>query len=161
TAVCDDGRTSPIKVVRGLGGLLRASFIRRDEASSTSVEPRFRMLQTIHTYARERLVELGEEALQRRRHYDYFLSVAEAAQPHLYAGSDQQCWFERLEQDHGNFRSALGWAFEQPDGDLALRLAAALWRYWYRCGYLEEGLEALTAALDRPHDAALAELRRR
>jgi non-specific serine/threonine protein kinase len=107
------------------------------------------------------LVGLGEQAVQRRRHYDHFLSVAEAAQQHLYAGSDQQCWFERLEQDHGNFRAALAWAFEQPDSGLALRLAAALWRYWYRCGYLEEGLQSLTAALDRPHDGASAELRGR
>ena len=44
-------------------------------------------------------------------------------------------------------RAALGWAREQNAAETALRLAGALWRFWYTRGYLSEGRRWLDQAL--------------
>jgi tetratricopeptide (TPR) repeat protein len=47
---------------------------------------------------------------------------------------------ERLEGEHDNLREALSWVLERGEHELALRLGAALWRYWHIRGYLSEGI---------------------
>jgi DNA-binding CsgD family transcriptional regulator/tetratricopeptide (TPR) repeat protein len=64
-----------------------------------------------------------------------------------------------LEQDHENLRAALGWSLERQDQLFALRLAAALWRFWLMRGYLSEGHRWLEQALAAPaveRDSSLA-----
>ena len=60
-------------------------------------------------------------------------------------------WLDRLEQDHDNLRAALDWAVEHDAAETALRLVAALWRFWQMRGYLEEGRERLEQVLALPH----------
>jgi CheY-like chemotaxis protein len=73
--------------------------------------------------------------------------MAEDAEPRLRA-ADQAAWFLKLEQDRDNLRAALAWARTQPDHpEFLLRLAAALYRFWWRRGYLTEGREWLAASL--------------
>jgi predicted ATPase len=70
------------------------------------------MLEPVRRYARERLEESGEADAFRRRHADFFLALAEEAEPEL-AGAQQQEWANRLETDHDNMRAALSWALER------------------------------------------------
>ena len=101
--------------------------------------------------AMERLRASGEEETVRRRHAIHFLNYVTRAESHL-VGGDQLAWFERLELEQGNVRNALDWAFKL-DGDLgmlAVRSAAALWRYWLRRRSLSEGITWLERALARP-----------
>jgi DNA-binding CsgD family transcriptional regulator/tetratricopeptide (TPR) repeat protein len=56
------------------------------------------------------------------------------------AGPQQRVWVERLEGEHDNLREALSWVLERGEHELALRLGAALWRYWHIRGYLSEGI---------------------
>jgi non-specific serine/threonine protein kinase len=100
---------------------------------------RCRMLETVREYARERLLESGEEAQWQSRHLAYFATVAEEAEPHL-RGADQQAWLDRLDAEHDNLRSALVWS-SRAGGNAAggLALAGALWRFWYTRGYADEG----------------------
>ena len=100
---------------------------------------RFRMLETLRQYARERLLESGEEAHWQGRHLTHFLGMAEEAEPQLTA-TDQKAWLDRLETEHDNLRSVLAWT-STPGGDAVagLRLAGAIWRFWYVRGYLGEG----------------------
>src|SRR5688500_18389017 len=81
---------------------------------------RYRLLETIRQYAGDQLRARGEEPAARQRHLDYFLAMAEEAEPQL-RGPEQQTWLERLETEHDSLRSAL-----QGYGELQMRLAAAL-----------------------------------
>ena len=63
-------------------------------------------------------------------------------------------WLERLEREHDNLREALSWALERGEAELALRLGAALWRFWHARGYLSEGVRWLDRAIaDSKHAA--------
>ena len=104
------------------------------------------MLETIREYATERLIESDEYEPLRHAHAHYFLALAEQAEPEL-TGPQQADWLERLEGEHDNLRAALGWAREQNAAETALRLAGALWRFWYTRGYLSEGRRWLDQAL--------------
>ena len=97
-------------------------------------EPRLVMLETIREYAQERLEESGEAEAVRRVHAEYFLALAEEAEPMLW-GAEDAAWLERLEQEHDNMRAALSWAIEHEEATLALRVGAALRWFWYMEGY--------------------------
>lgn len=122
--------------------LLDASLLRK--ANGDSAEPRYMMLETVREYAAGKLEAAGEGSEARRKHAHYFLGLAETAESKL-TGGDQAIWLERLEADHDNLRAALGWMLEpeagatmrDPEG--VLRLASALWRFWFMRGYLSEG----------------------
>jgi predicted ATPase/DNA-binding CsgD family transcriptional regulator len=133
-----------------LDALRKASLLQ--QGTGPTQEPRIGMLDTVREYALERLAAGDAEPLQ-RRHATYFVAVAEQAEPEL-TGPRQARWLRELEQENGNLRAALRWALSQGEGELALRLAGALWRFWLAHGYLAEGRrwleEALTAAPAAP-----------
>jgi predicted ATPase/class 3 adenylate cyclase len=108
-------------------------------AESRDATMRYRLLETIRQYARERLLEGGGGPGLRDRHLDFFLSLARQAAPQL-TGPDQRAWFERLETEYDNLRAALTWASSVVgDPDAGLHLAGALWRYWYVRAHFSEG----------------------
>jgi predicted ATPase len=107
---------------------------------------RFWMLETIREYATERLEQFeGVEAL-RRRHADYFLRLAEEAEPHL-TGRRQAMWLERLEAEHDNFRLSQDSLRHAGLGAEELELVGALMRFWYVRGHLREGRSRCDEAL--------------
>jgi non-specific serine/threonine protein kinase len=116
-------------------------------------EPRFAMLETIRAYALEQLADSGEEEHARDAHLDYFLVLAELAEPEL-TGPNQVAWLDRLEAEHHNLRAALAWSLEADRLTQGLCLAGALLRYWeHHSHYAEEGKwleQALPRAGDEP-----------
>jgi predicted ATPase/DNA-binding SARP family transcriptional activator len=115
-------------------------------------EARYRLLETVHQYAREKALEAGGLEIWRSRHLDYFTAWAEEVEPKL-RGPEQTDWFGRLLVNLENIRLALEWGLER-DPQAALRLATALLLFWYRTKHLEEGRQWLKAALARPESAA-------
>jgi predicted ATPase/class 3 adenylate cyclase len=110
---------------------------------------RYRLLETIRQYGRERLLESGESEQAQARHRDYYLALAEEAEPHLTA-ADQTRWLAILEEEHDNLRQALAFCLEEPDGaEAGLCLAAALAYFWSVRGHLGQGRAHLAAALSR------------
>jgi non-specific serine/threonine protein kinase len=108
---------------------------------------RYRLLETVRQYARDRLLEGGDGGRWRDRHLEHFLAVAEEAEPQL-TGANQQAWLDRLETEHDNLRSALAWsAAEGADAAGGLRLAGALCVFWEVRGYLGEGRGWVGASL--------------
>jgi len=90
-------------------------------------------------------------AAAQKRHYDYFLALAEAAEQGL-KGRDQLEWLGRLEQEQDNLRATLEWALgsdhEAAESDeLALRLSGALRWFWRMRGHFHEGRDWLMQAL--------------
>ncbi|MDP9482765.1 MAG: adenylate/guanylate cyclase domain-containing protein [Chloroflexota bacterium] len=110
---------------------------------------RFRLLRTIQTYALGQLVVGGDEIGTRRRHAEAFLALAEGQQSGLNT-SRHAAILDRIEPDFPNLRAAQRWAIDAGEGDLALRLAAQLWRYWNGFGLAVEGRRLTEAALALP-----------
>jgi non-specific serine/threonine protein kinase len=109
---------------------------------------RYRMLETIRQYARDRRQAAGEEAGPRDRHLAYFLALAEEAEPKL-RGGEAQPFLDRLEKEHANLRAALEWGLDSSRRDeAALRLSGALAWFWWLRSYLDEGRRWLGRALD-------------
>jgi non-specific serine/threonine protein kinase len=104
---------------------------------------RYRLLEPIRQYAREKLRVSGEAEAVSRRHAEFFLALAEEAEPEL-KGLRQGEWLDRLETEHDNLRAALSWALGRAI-DLGPRMAGALCLFWYTRGYLSEGRRYLEA----------------
>jgi tetratricopeptide (TPR) repeat protein len=124
-------------------------------------EPAFGMLETIRECAGEQLIAQGELETAAGAHAAYYLALAAEAEPRL-RGSEQERWLAHLESERANLRGALSWSREQGDGELGLRLANALGRFWELRGHLTEGrtwletmLEVGAAAPTRLRAAAL------
>ncbi len=131
----------PLEVLRGIVNLVSKSLIVQEQEVSNT---RYDILETVRQYAAQRLLESGESANARNRHLDYFLDRAEAAEPHLHAGS-QETVVASLELEHDNYRAALDWSIDRIP-DKAIRLAAALWYFWDLHGHLIEGRRWLKTA---------------
>ncbi|MGP4026374.1 BTAD domain-containing putative transcriptional regulator [Actinomadura sp. 3N407] len=112
-------------------------------------EPRFRMLETIREYGRERLAEAGETDEVRAAHLACFLELAERAEPHLRR-PEQAEWFFRLTAERDNLLASLHHAAETGDGGSAVRLGAALATFWMILGDHAEAARRLRLALEVP-----------
>src|SRR5215211_2626477 len=143
-AVCDTRGDLPVDAFEGISSLVDKSLLRQEEGPNG--EPRFMMLETVHEFAREKLGQSPEAEEIKRIHAQYFLILAEEADPEL-RGPDQLEWLERLEAEHDNMRAALSWALERKEAEVALRLGGALWWYWSTRGYDGEGRRWLEGAL--------------
>lgn len=121
----------------------------------------FAFLDTVRQYAGERLAASGEAAGVAARHAAWAADFAAAAAPRL-VGEGQGRWLDRLAASHADLRAALAGVLAAGDAATAVRLGAALWRFWYLRGHLREGLAGLedVLALDsagaEPADLATA-----
>ncbi len=123
---------------------------------------RYRLLETVRQYSRERLIEAGEGSALGWSHAHYFLELAERAAPELNR-RDQLLWMRRLDEEHDNLRTAYDWLHQEArDTDMPLRLVGALGWFWVRRGFLSEGWGRTEAALaereGKPPAARLAAL---
>lgn len=139
-AVCGDGAD----VVKPLANLVDLSLVR---TAGSVDEPRFAMLDTIRSFAAERLAADDANPEVLGRHARHFLALAEQAEPHLRG--DPGAWLDRLEAEIDNLRSALDEFATLGDAKGELALAGAMWRFWYLRGYLTEGRVRLEASLAR------------
>jgi tetratricopeptide (TPR) repeat protein len=105
------------------------------------------MLQTIREYAQEQLRAREEHETFADRHAAYYLQLAMEASPQL-SGPDQARWFNQLEAEHDNLRAALAVLVDRCDSERAAALGASLWKFWQTRGFLTEGAEWLTRALE-------------
>ena len=102
-------------------------------------ETRYRLLETVRQYGRHRLHEAGEVLEVGRRHRDWYLDLAERADPEL-RGPNQEAWFAHLEADRDNLRAALEWSSRDAgEAESGLRLAGALWWFWFVRSHFTEG----------------------
>ncbi len=110
-------------------------------------EQRLGMLETIRAYALEHLAAQGESSAVHFRHAEYFASLAEQAEQERSGAAQQQQWRNRLETESDNFRAAMSWALTQRQHAFVLRIASALWRFWWTHGYWREGRQWLEQGL--------------
>jgi predicted ATPase/DNA-binding SARP family transcriptional activator/DNA-binding CsgD family transcriptional regulator/Tfp pilus assembly protein PilF len=125
-----------------LSRLVGQSLVVAEENWETGA--RYRLLEPVRQYAREKLRVSGEAEAGGRRHAEFFLALAEGAEMEL-SGPRQAAWLDRLETEHDNLRTSLSWALEREIG-LGCRMAGALCRFWHTRGYLSEGRRYLEVA---------------
>jgi predicted ATPase/DNA-binding SARP family transcriptional activator len=150
----------------GIGGLQSPSSKLLDlltqlaDKSLVIVEPhgaqnRYRLLETLREYALEQFATADELKQLQRRHAEYYLAFAERAEPEL-TRAEQYEWLNRIETEHHNLRAALDYWVATADGEMALRLAAALHTFWETRGYVSEGREWLRKVLTHQASATIA-----
>jgi predicted ATPase/class 3 adenylate cyclase/Tfp pilus assembly protein PilF len=146
------------EVLEVLTRLVNKSLVVAERHSGA--EARYHLLETVRQYAREKLSEAGEIEEARNRHLEYFMHLAEAAEPELLR-SKQVGWLKRLEDDFDNFRAALEWSQGDPAPlrsektlEKGLRLGSAIWRFCLRHGYAHEFDERLSQLLAHPGAAS-------
>jgi predicted ATPase/class 3 adenylate cyclase len=143
-AVCSFGPVCAEDILDLLARLVDKSLVGFEQYNS---EARYRILETIRQYARDKLFESGEGERIRNQHLDFFLRLAEEALPELYS-AEQVMWLNRLETEHKNLRVALAWSQRSESGvEVVLRLIGALGEFWSTRGYLTEGRERISAVL--------------
>ena len=135
-AVVNVAEDADSDVVEGLATLVDQSLLHQEEGPGGA--SRYGMLETVREFALEHLAASGEELVIHDAHAAYFLALAERAALQFHT-ERQQLWQDRLEAEHANLRSVLTWLEQRGDVDRALRLSVALWRFWQRRGYWEEG----------------------
>lgn len=154
--VCAGGDIEDWAVLDLLGSLVDKSLV---QAEAQGPETRYRLLETVHQYAREKLAAVAPESTAyRERHRDHFLALAEQAEPR-FSGPEQRRWLDTVEGELDNLRQAMdGCASETPpareDREAGMRLAAALETFWSVRGYYTEGRQRLERALDAETQAA-------
>jgi non-specific serine/threonine protein kinase len=113
---------------------------------------RYRLLEPIRQYAREKLIAAGEDEAVRARHLDYFTRLAEEAES-KFETSEQMLWLNRCEAELDNVRAALYGSVSAVQVEMGLRLVAALEHFWYIRDHQSEGIEMLQNLLARPEAA--------
>ncbi|MFN8443732.1 MAG: tetratricopeptide repeat protein [Caldilineaceae bacterium] len=129
-----------------LASLIDKSLLQ--QRSDATGEVRFTSLRVIREYALERLIESGEAETIREEFAAYALNFVETAEAALIGG-EQQHWLERIEAEHANIRTVLDWSLSADKGEIGLRIAAALRRFWQMRGYYHEAHRWLTALLEQ------------
>ena len=110
-------------------------------------ERRYRFLETVRQYARERLMETGATARLRERHFDFFFNEFRGVLP-ILRGHNQVSCLRRLRMEQENVRAALEWALTSPAlAEKGVELAGALFWFWTRRGLFQEGKLWLERAL--------------
>ena len=144
-AVCAGGGVEGRDVLELLAGLVDKSLVAVNLDSG-----RYRLLETIRQYGKEKLEASGEENAVRERHLDFYLAFSEAAESHQN-GPDQPVWRGRLDLEQENLLSAHEFCGRSADaGAKGLRLANAMQMYWFRSGLLPTGKRVVTDALRHP-----------
>ncbi len=143
-AVCAHGDIEPHDVLDLLAQLVDKSLVQVERRGG---ETRYRLLETIRQYGRERLEEASQAQGVRSRHRDWYLALAERAEPELW-GAEVRLWLDRLDLEHDNLRAALDWSMAT-DAESGQRLAGSLFLFWERRGYLTEGRSWLRGMLAR------------
>jgi len=141
-AVCGEER-SGFDVLDLMTHLVDKSLVNVEHSAG---ESRYRRLETIRQYAREKLFETDKVASLRDAHLAYFAGLGERAERGLQ-GRAQKQWLARLEAEHDNLRGALEWSLKsQPE--VGLRIATALREFWDTHGHLTEARKWLGIFMD-------------
>ncbi|MFF8016622.1 BTAD domain-containing putative transcriptional regulator [Streptomyces sp. NPDC007929] len=147
--VCSGGGVSAADVLDALSLLVERSLAVRTEGPQG---PRYRLLESVAVYARDKLAESGEHAATAARHLRHCVRLAERARPHLHE-REQSRWFQYLDLEAANVQRALAEAARAGAAQQALRLVNSLTWYWYVRGRLGEARRALATALDTAGEA--------
>ncbi|HEX3368283.1 MAG TPA: adenylate/guanylate cyclase domain-containing protein [Candidatus Cybelea sp.] len=144
--VCGDG-TDDWRVLDLLASLVDKSLV---VSEGRGRGQRYRLLEPIRDYARQRLTEAGEAPDAKRRHSNAFARLAHAAYEEWDTAPSPD-WLARVEHDLSNFRVAIRWPLgEGSDLNLAAQLAADTSPIFLRLSLLSEAIAWCEQILEHP-----------
>ena len=148
------GNQEPVAldVIEGLSSLVAKSLVASGVESAIA---RYRLLDTTHAYALEKLTESGEREQVAHRHAEYYRDVFERAETELGAQTISK-WLADFSDRIDNLRSALDWSFSaRGDASIGVALTAAAVPGWMQLSLVdecrsrvEEALAALRAGVE-------------
>ena len=144
--VCAGDGVDHDDIVEVVAGLVEKSLLTVDRTGS---EPRYRMLQTLSQYGRERLVERRRRR-RVRSHGGVLPRPVRHAACLTVRGVDQRQWFLTIDAELDNIRAAFEWAVGSKAKERAVAIAADLTFYRWVAGGAAEGFRWLDAALALP-----------
>ncbi|MFD6061278.1 protein kinase domain-containing protein [Rhodococcus wratislaviensis] len=137
---------APDELLDTVASLVDKSVLIREQ---TGAVVRYRMLETLRAYGREKVEQAGEHLELRRRHRDWYQKMASDADAE-WIGPRQLDSIARLDREQPNLREAMEFALTD-SGDTettaGLRIAAALFPFWVSRGRLSEGRRWLDRTL--------------
>jgi len=146
--VCADADLDAFDVLELIPSLVDKSLVAADPGAEAV---RYRLLETVRQYARDLLDQHGAADAFRRRHADFFVGLAEAAEPHV-RGAEERLWWDRIDAELDNLRQAMLWSLEVGETEKAMRIAGAIWRFWWFKVRFSEGTSWLQRALAEETD---------
>ncbi|HET7526647.1 MAG TPA: NB-ARC domain-containing protein, partial [Burkholderiaceae bacterium] len=154
-AICGAEPLLPEDVLDHLSSLVEKSLVMTGDTEDGT---RYRLLETIRDYAREKQ-DADDAAATAARHCQHYFGVAKAVRDGL-KGAEQAQWVRRGETELDNMRVAIGGVLFGPDAVLAVKYAVALTSFWTLRGYTSEGRKIVRIARSQPavraSDVALA-----
>ena len=144
-----------LDVFGGLERLVEHSLLRQEEGSDG--EPRFTMLETIREFAQDELARSGEEAKR-------FAGARQPLSGTWPSGPSRSCaapprppGSPASKRELPNLRAVLDWSLASGEAETGLRLAGALYWFWFLRNHVSEGrtwFERARAAATQPAAAA-------
>jgi predicted ATPase/DNA-binding CsgD family transcriptional regulator len=142
--VCAGGHVAADEVLDLVSSLVNKSILvceRHDEVV------RYRPLETLREFGRERLRETGEERGLRRRHRDWYEGLITQAYAE-WASRRQADWFGRLDREHANVQVAMDYCLTEPgEAESTMRMLLPLFHfYFWARGWYREGRQWIERA---------------
>jgi predicted ATPase/class 3 adenylate cyclase len=119
-AVCG----SDVDVLDGIDELVAKSLVTFDGVSA-----RYRLLEPLRQYLAEHLAATGTAEDVWRAHAEWVTRLSEQLGTRLV--TDQKVCTTRLREEKANVDSALRWALDHDEHELALRIVGSLGQYWF------------------------------
>ncbi|GAA4622794.1 LuxR family transcriptional regulator [Actinoallomurus vinaceus] len=132
--ICSGDGISRDEIIGLIIGLVEKSVLVRDEYPCGV---RYRLLDTIRQYGRERLAASGEEPAVKRRYRDYYRRLSREAKARMF-GPGQIELLTRLRVEHPNLRTALEYCHAEHVG-LCIDMASDLLHHWITSCHMGEG----------------------
>ncbi len=124
-------------------GLVDKSLLRFDAG-----ENRFQMHGLVHRFARKKLDEFPDAAVQVRRSHAVWCACFLAGKAPAMFGEEQAAVLKLLRSENGNLSAAWKWALTAGEDELVWQMAPGLFRFYSLQGWEAQGLDAFTKAVE-------------
>ncbi len=142
---CSGGAVEEWEALDFLTSLCDKSLVVAEPSGTTT---RYRLLETVRQYARDRLLESGDGAVYRDKHLAFFLGSAEEMEPQIDSPRMKEI-LDRFEAELDNLRAALEWSSDSPThAESGLRLILGMSNFLARRYYVKEAQGRLSRALE-------------
>ena len=131
--VCGED-TEPEVLLDSVASLVDKSILIREEHGAAI---RFRLLETLRAYGREKAQQNGVYHDLRRRHRDWYRRLARLAE-HEFIGPRQLEWIAQFVSEQPNLRDAMDFCLAEDDAETGLQIATPLLQLWGTRGQLSE-----------------------
>jgi predicted ATPase/DNA-binding NarL/FixJ family response regulator len=146
-AVCGADELDRDRVVEALGRLVTRSLVVADH---DGLGVRYRLLESVRSYAVSQQAAAGETDSLQERHARYMLGLAERAGFQPLNGAEPGL----LAPEADNLRASLEWAVQHDRGEAGMRIASGAFPLWMATGHYVEALTWLDRLLALPSTAA-------